>query len=308
MGLAMQNASSFLRRWKIRVEDLPRFVRSLAPTETLLLVGSVPEGLANPLSDVDLSIIGDRELDDGIVVNEASFQELSINLEDGPEINVNYWRAKDLEDLEERLKHTFALINEPALVTADAKLRKIERFDFTELLILHRIRVGIVLANAEICESWRQRLQSDQLPTYVILHGLSNHNIYREDTIAQVRYGDSLSALGMLRMMMDHLATAVLASVGETNPYPKWRVRLLNWYRGDLGNETVEQFMHFLFPDRNVNAEDLVREALKFADREIVAIATRCPQTIAAMLTMDKLFVFVKQSDEILPQERLLPR
>lgn len=308
MGLAIQNASRFLRRWKIRVEDLPRFVRPLDPAETLMLVGSVPEGLANPLSDVDLSFIGDRELDQGVVVNEASFQELSINLEDGPEINVNYWRAKDLEELEERLKQTFVLINDPALVAAEAKLRKLERFDFTELLILHRIRVGIALANPEICERWRERLQLDQLPTYVILHGLSNHNIYREDVIAQVRYGDSLSALAMLRIMIDHLATAVLASVGETNPYPKWRVRLLNWYRGDLGDETVEQFMRFLFPERSTDASATVRDALEFADREMVAIATRCPQTIAALVTLDKLFVFVKQSDEIRPQERSLPQ
>ena len=308
MGLAEQNASRFLRRWKIRVEDLPHFARPLDPTETLLLVGSVPEGLANPLSDVDLSIIGDRELDDGVVVHEANFQELSINLEDGPEINVNYWRAKDLEQLEARLKRTFTLINDPSLIDGQAKLQRIERFDFTELLILHRIRVGLVLANPDVCERWRQRLLLDQLPTYSILHGLSNHNIYREDVIAQVRYGDPTTALAMLHIMTDHLAGAVLASLGETNPYPKWRVRLLKWYQGDLGNESVEQFMRFLFPERGADASEMVREALEFADKEIALIATRCPQTIAPMLTLDKLFVFVKKSDEIRPQEHTAPR
>ncbi len=308
MGLATQNASSLLKRWKMRVEDLTGYVRPLDATETLMLVGSVPEGLANPLSDVDVFIIGDRELDEGVVVNESDFQEVSINLCDGPEINVGYWRSKDLEQLEGRLRETFTLLRDPSLVGGPSKLKKIERFDFNELLILHRIRTGVVLANPENAERWRQRLFLDQLPLYVILHGLANHNIYREDAIAQVRYGDNLSALGMLRIMTDHLASAVLASVGETNPYPKWRVRLLNWYKGDLGDETVEKLMRFLFPDPKSDASEAVREALEFADFAIQGIALRCPQIISAMLAMNNLFTFVKQADEIFPQERSVTR
>jgi hypothetical protein len=130
------------------------------------------------------------------------------------------------------------------------------------------------------------------------------HNIYREDAIAQVRYGDNLTALGMLRIMMDHLASAMLASVGETHPYPKWRVRLLNWYKGDLGDETVEKVIRYLFPDPKSDASETVREALEFADAAISEIALRCPQVISAMLALDNLFIFVKQPDEISQAER----
>jgi len=305
MALAKQNASSFLKRWNMRVEDLAGYVRPLDDTETLLLVGSVPEGLANPLSDVDLFIIGDRELDEGVVINESDFQEMSINVTNGPEINVEYWHSKDLEQLERRLDNVFTLLRDPSLVGGVSKLKRIERFDDTELLILHRIRMGLVLANAENAEKWRQRLFLDQLPLYVILHGLGTHNIYREDAIAQIRYGDSLTALAMLRITMDHLASAVLASVGETHPYPKWRVRLLNWYKGDLGDETVEKLIGYLFPDPKSNASETVREALEFADAAIAGIASRCPQIISAMLAMSNLFTFVKQPDELSQQETL---
>ncbi|HSE18451.1 MAG TPA: hypothetical protein VLB46_15465 [Pyrinomonadaceae bacterium] len=299
MGLAKQNASSFLKRWDMRVEDLTRFVRPLDATETLLLVGSVPEGLANLLSDVDLYIIGGGELEEGVVVNESDFQAMSINLTDMPEINVEYWRAKSLERLEERLTNIVTLLRDPSLVGGPAKLKKIERFDDSELLILHRIRSGLVLANPENAEHWRQRLFLDQLPLYLILHGLGMHNVFREDAIAQVRYGDNLTALVMLRIMMDHLASSMLASVGETHPYPKWRVRLLNWYRGDLGEETVDKVLRYLFPDPQADASQVVREALEFADAAIAEIAMRCPQAISAMLALNNLFIFVKQPDEV---------
>jgi hypothetical protein len=308
MGLATQNASSFLKRWNLRVEDLTKYVRPLDATETLLLVGSVPEGLANPLSDVDLFIIGERDLDEGVVVNESSRQEMSINSTDVPEINIEYWHAKDLEQLERRLTNVFLLLNDPSLVGGPSKLKKIERFDDPELFILHRIRTGIVLANPEKAESWRQRLSLDKLPLYLVLHGLGTHNILREDAIAQVRYGDNLSALGMLRLAMDHLSSAVLASVGETNPYSKWRVRLLNWYKGDLGEETVTNLLHSLFPDPHSDASETVREALEFADTVITGIASRCPQIISAMLAMNNLFTFVKHPDEMSQPERAATR
>jgi predicted nucleotidyltransferase len=308
MGVALQNASSFLKRWNMRVEDLTRYVRPLDPTETLVLVGSVPEGLANPLSDVDMFIIGDRKFDEGIVVNESDFQEMSINTADAPEINVEYWHSNDLEKLEKRMANLFSLLRDPSLVGGPSKLKKVERFDFSELLIMHRIRTGIVLANPGIAESWRERLYLDQLPLYIILHGLGTHNIYREDTIAQVRYGDNLSALGMLHIMMDHLASAILASVGETNPYPKWRMRLLNWYKGDLGEETIENFVRYMFPNPKEPASETVRGAFKFADSAVAGIASRCPQAISAMLEMNNLFTILKQPDEISQQERSAKR
>jgi hypothetical protein len=288
----------------MRVEDLSGYVRPLDATETLLLVGSVPEGLANPLSDIDLFIIGERHFEEGVVVNESSRQEMSINSPDTPEVNVEYWHSHDLEQLERRLTNVFTLLRDPSLVGGPSKLKKVERFDDPELFILHRIRTGIVLANPENAERWRQRLSLDQLPLYLILHGVGTHNILREDAIAQVRYGDNLSALGMLRLSMDHLASAVLASVGETNPYSKWRVRLLNWYKGDLGAETVEKLLQHLFPDPKSDASETVREALEFADMAVAGIASRCPQIISAMLAMSNLFTFVKQPDEMSEQER----
>ena len=287
----------------MRVDDLIGYVRPLDETETLLLVGSVPEGLANPISDIDLVIIGNRELDEGVIVSDSNYQEMNINMIDRPEINVEYWPSNELEIIERRLANVFELMDDLSQIKGSSKLQ-IERFHDDELAILHRIRVGLVLVNPEVAEGWRKRLFLDQLDLYLILHGLGTHNIYREDAIAQVRYGDNLSALRMLTIMTDFLAIAALASVGETHPYLKWRVRLLNWYKADLGEETVEKFIRYIFPDPKADAAQTVREALEFADSVIAAIASRRPQIISAMLAMNDLFTYVKQPDEVSEQER----
>src|ERR1044071_2250309 len=108
-------ATEFLSRWNIRLEDLVRYVRPLEPSETLLLVGSITDGLANPLSDLALVIIGDSDLNEGVLIKETGCAEPATNLPDGPEINVEYWRAADLERSEQRLTGIFALLKDPSV-------------------------------------------------------------------------------------------------------------------------------------------------------------------------------------------------
>ena len=304
MQTSEEMATEFLSRWNIRLEDLAGFVRPLESSETLLLVGSTTEGLANPLSDVDLVIIGESDFDKGVVIKETEYTEWATNLPDGPEINVEYWRASDLEQMQQRLTNIFTLLQDPSVLQGPSKLKQLERFSDSELRLLHRIRVGAVLVNPENAEGWRQRLMLDHLPYYLILHAMSYHNLYREDTVAQVRYGDPLSALYMLRYTMDYFAGSMLASVGETNTYSKWRVRLLDRHKEALGAESVETITRYLFPDPKQDAAETVREALGYADATLNEILTRCPEIVPAMMAMSELFPFVMQVDEEPKQER----
>jgi Nucleotidyltransferase domain len=297
-------AGEFLAQWGISLGDLAGYVGTVSDSETLLLVGSITEGLANPLSDIDLLIVGDGGFDAGLVINETEFREWASNLPYGPELNIEYWRTEDLEKIGQRLNDSFALMQDPSQIHGPSKLKKLERFSETELRLLHRLRTGVALANIEAAESWRRRLLLNQLPQYLIVHSLSYHNIFREDTIAQSRYGDHLSALYMLRFTMDYLASAMLASVGETNPYPKWRIRLLDRYKGPLGESRVRALSNYLFPHPGRETDAAVRETLGFADASIGEILIRCPQIVPVWLEMGNLFPFVKQVDEVFRQER----
>jgi hypothetical protein len=85
-------------------------------------------------------------------------------------------------------------------------------------------------------------------------------------------------------------------------------MRLLNWYKGDLGEETIENFVRYMFPNPKEPASETVRGAFKFADSAVAGIASRCPQVISAMLEMNNLFTILKQPDEISQQERSAKR
>jgi hypothetical protein len=166
-------------------------------------------------------------------------------------------------------------------------------------MLLHRIRAGLALANPEVAEHWRKRLRLELLPDYFIIMHLGHHYGYREDAIAQVQYGDRLAALNVMRMSMDSLAAAMLASVGATNPYTKWRTRLLEQNKEALGAAEVDKLMGFLFPDINADAATVVREAAAFADDAIAEAITRRPQLVPVLLKLEDQISFVRGFSEI---------
>jgi hypothetical protein len=282
-----------LSRWNLGFEDLVKSVRPLTASETLFLVGSVPEGLSDPLSDIDLVVIGDNDLGHGVVVHTQECEESVTRLPSGQEVNFEYWNSKNLEGLVQRLNASMETLDNAS------NLDKLFRFGDRELMLLHRIRVGVVLANPAVGEQWRQRLRLERLPDYFIIMNLGHHYGYREDAIAQVRYGDRLAALNVMRMAMDTLAGAMLASVGATNPYTKWRTRLLDMNKETLGASEVDTLMGYLFPDINADAASVVREAAAFADFAIGELIGRRPQLISVLLQLEEQVSFVRRFSEI---------
>ncbi|HRC84796.1 MAG TPA: nucleotidyltransferase domain-containing protein [Thermoanaerobaculia bacterium] len=280
-------AADFLARWGLTFNDLALQVGPLADSETLLLVGSIAEGLANPLSDIDLMILGDGTLRQGVLINEAEFEQSVRRLDGGEELNVEYWRSDDVARIGDRLREVVTVIQDPA------RFVKLETFSEMELRFLHRMHTGIPLVNADNAERWRSQLGLGGLRDYLVLHWLTLHYTYREDTIAQVQYGDSLTALTTLRMAMDALAAAALATVGETHFHPKWRPRLLERQRDALGAEIVDPLVASLFPALASDAGRLAREALGFADGVIQMLIGRSMHLVPAMLELNKLISFV---------------
>lgn len=293
MEAAARYSLDRLASWNLNFDDIIKCFRPLTPSETAFLVGSVPEGLSDPLSDIDLIVIADNDLGHEVVVQTPECEESVARLPSGQEVNFEYWNSEDLENFVQRLNASMDTLDDPS------KLNKLFRFGDRELMLLHRIRAGLALANPEVAEHWRKRLRLELLPDYFIIMHLGHHYGYREDAIAQVQYGDRLAALNVMRMSMDNLAAAMLCSVGATNPYTKWRTRLLEQHKEELGPAEVDTLMGFLFPDINADAATVVREAAAFADEAIGAAIMRRPQLIPVLMKLEDQISFVRRFSEI---------
>jgi hypothetical protein len=287
-----QAATEFLSNWNLRLEDLVGYIRSPQPTETVLLVGSIVEDLANPLSDIDLLLIGDGDLGEGFIQWEIESEEMVIRLPSGHEMNLEYWHTSALAQLRERLNNNLDLIG------SSLPRRGLSRLSEAELRLLHRLRCGVGLVNQEVTDYWRAQLRVEELPLYLILSALALHFAIREDAIAQVRYGgDTLTSLTMLRLAADYMAAAMIASTGETNHSRKWRPRLLMRHRDVLGEERVAELQRYLFPNPQEDAAVALGEALKLFDTSILEIIGRYPSALPVMLELDDQVSFVKDLD-----------
>src|SRR3982750_1647812 len=113
MQTSLEYATEFLSRWHLRPDDLLTHIRPLRPTETVLLVGSIADGLANELSDIDLLIIGDGKLSEEFIQRDATSDESAVRLPGGQEINFEYWHTVNIEELRQRMTPNFELMNNP---------------------------------------------------------------------------------------------------------------------------------------------------------------------------------------------------
>jgi hypothetical protein len=269
------SAQAFLAKWGVSFDDLLAQVRPVDASETMWLVGSIADGLATSFSDINLLIIGDRGLDATLVFGESGFEQSVARLPRGQRIKTEYWRAEDVEQLQRRLAAVMHALY------GTAPLAQVEAFSDLELRLLHRMRTGLVLANAARATQWRREMQVDSLPDYLLVHWVASHHALREDAWGQAREGDRLSAWWMARAALDYLAAAMLASVGETNPYPKWRLRLLQRNREVLGPPAVERITGLLFPDARADLVAHLHELTAFAgevlERTLARHAARGP-------------------------------
>jgi len=276
----------YLARYDLRLDDVSQLIRPVGPAETLLLVGSVPEGLANEESDLDLILIGEGVLEDGLVLTIEEFENSTVRLPSGLDLNCELLRPAALRATASRFAPTFDAIRQPESVS------QILLATDHELRTLHRLRSGVALANPKVAEAWRQELRLDELPGYVVLFALAHHLEYREDAIAQAKLGDARTAVLMLRLSMDYLAFALLGSVDETNQHPKWRVRLLERQRAVLGDDVVERCIAALFPKPQDDPRGATQEAIAFADAVIQGILERHPELLKASLELNQRFQF----------------
>lgn len=278
-----ERSIGFLAAWDLTLEELAGHVE-VPPTGTVLLAGSIPAGLATEDSDIDLLAIGGGSVGHAGVVHDSNCVVSSRRFRKTLKLNIEVWPQHQVDAVRDRFLTCVDMLTGPSstdtLVTLNA----------SELRVLHRLRTGVPIVNPERCEEIREEFSIRYLPLQRIASTLANAYNAREDAIAQLRIGEPISALWMLRLAVHYLAQAVLASFGETAPSPKWIPRLLDGHRDDLGDEVVDDFIRFLFPEAGCDADQLMREALDFADRVVKETVRSTPEIHSLMRYMIERF------------------
>jgi hypothetical protein len=264
-----ERALQFLANWQISFDDLVNFVRPLLRSETLVLVGSVSDGLANPLSDIDLVLIGDKGLDQGLVLRETEC-EAGVQQLRGHEVHVECWQRTDLDRIGEKVRCALAQPRH------SASFYKLEQLSKMQLRLVHRLRTGLVLVNVENVPSWSQSMELGSAPEYLTRYWLNQFYSFRAAAAAQLRHGDPSSISYILRLTISSLAGAVLASFGITNTYAKWRPLLLQRNEQVLGKELSQKLLQYLFLKVTDDAS-VGDAALSFADGVVEEIFDRYP-------------------------------
>jgi hypothetical protein len=165
---------------------------------------------------------------------------------------------------------------------------RIRVFGESDLRTLHQIRTGICLRQPEVTAMWRTRLCCDSLPYYMMTFSISEHFSRREDAIGEAREGRTQSAAWVLCEAMSHLASALLASVDESYPSPKWRVRLLQMRRTEIGTDLADELAERLTVPRWDDFDAYLRDAIEFADTVVSSILIHCPELLPVLLELQK--------------------
>ena len=293
--MSLNDLSDALAPLGVDLDDLRAAIPNGDDAECVFLVGSLAERLSTKCSDIDLIVVERAEPlpRGGTWFREGAYDGSLNRLPSGHELQIDYWSQSKLLDFGERLGAMLRGITTPDSV------KKIERFSEVEMNMFHRIRVGVPIVRPEAAAGVRGRMLSDFFPDYKVLWSIMLHSSFREDAVAHVDVGDQLSALTMIRLSADQVAGAALASVGETNMYPKWRPRLLSRNVDDLGKDTVERLLEFLFPSRDQDAETSLQEFETTADEVIDQVLQRRPPLRSAVAELNSRVKFVRYLHEL---------
>jgi hypothetical protein len=275
---AVELARKHLSSIGLSIEDLAKLVPDLQQGETLLLVGSVPEGLSTAASDIDLLRIG-HSRGRGFVRPFSAGTESAWRLSSGATINIEAWNLNDVEALGRRVLEGFRAID--GELDNDGLESHIQHYNAAESLFLHRCSTGVILAGEALALKLRRDYRIGEISLQFLMYSFLAYSSAIEKASRQAALGADLSALWMATQAMDHMALTMLASVGESNPHCRWRVRLLERSSEALGPERVDRLFDFLFPARGTNAQRLIAAAKEFGRAEVGRIIARMPKNIA---------------------------
>ncbi|WP_406863827.1 hypothetical protein ABZO31_26680 [Streptomyces sp. HUAS MG47] len=187
----------------------------------LFVAGSVVDGLANRNSDLDVYFLGGDAAP--VVGSDTTVRKGeksgTVAVLDGREISLSVLEPSGIEELARSFRECLTALS------ADSGIVQLESQN--DLKVLHRLRTGVPLRGGERLEQLRRSTGTDRLAEYhVNVQAVAAVNRLT-DVEGELAEGNDASASWMFREAVAHVARLVLALDGETNPAPKWLVRLL---------------------------------------------------------------------------------
>jgi hypothetical protein len=275
---ARTNASDFLAQRRLSLDDVVALIGPVDPAHAVLLGGSVPEGLANAESDIDVMIIGDHRLEVAeTIICDAASAAVTQKAGEGGKLATEVVQPRHLEGIATRMRATLEALDRPETA------KQVYIFGEDDLRTLHRVRTGVRLCHEAAAAGWYERLGCARLPDYLTLLFIGFHFSHREDAIGEANAGHHASAIWMMRESLGYLAAAFLASLGETNPNNKWRLRLLERHRAELPR--ADEIFAFLLGTRPIASVDraALKQLITLSDFLLVSVMQNRPAVVASL-------------------------
>lgn len=239
----------------------------IAKDDFVYLSGSLVEGLGNAWSDIDVYVVSDlKPVGDSITAEGAA--AVSNHLLESRRIDYEYWPPAYLDELATRL----------------ANLRPGQRvtgvLSLVDEVFLHRLLIGLPLSNEGALARAQSRIRKDDFALYLSKKAIEATNGIFEDVGGMIESGDVEAGLFRCRDLLAAALDAFVHSRGQTNPNPKWRIKVAaRVFEGapDLAASLYDPYWKLAFPhaqalrrDRQA-ALEYMRAVLVHSERLVAA-------------------------------------
>jgi len=181
--------------------------------DIVYLSGSLIEGMGNHRSDLDVYCL---LADPSARPAEATFGDVAIRLIEGLAVDIEMPPLAKVRDLMNRLAGFPSHTARDGRVSATA-------FSPGEIKLLHNLGVGRPLRGRERFEALRATLDPRALSRIGFDYASAYLDLLHADILGMIEVEQFEGARHLLRAYRMHLAGALLAACGETNPAEKWR-------------------------------------------------------------------------------------
>jgi hypothetical protein len=268
--------------------DVGSLVAAVRPSDTLLAVGSLVNGLGSSSTELDLLLLGTGAPSKGVSATVSSMSSSYYRVASGRTVKVRFCSDDELYRIAETVDHFSQALIEPS---AWANL---PHLDEPTQVLLHELRNGIVLTNASIAQSWRETLRVDELHLYVATLHLLRYAARRRSVFQQLQDGDPENARWMLVECLEAILAGALAAAGETNPRRRWHLRLARRLDAGFQAAGVARVIDMIRMWPSDDTGEAVAAGLAVADELRDQVLHRCPQ-----LSMLK---FLRNEEQPCPQ------
>ena len=229
---------------------------------SVYLSGSLVEGYGNSGSDIDVFVLTNDKPKGQLIIDKKRFA-ISIHFIDTRRVDFEYWPAPRVLEIADRLRQIKPGTDFVA-----------EKLDPVEELFIHRLKIGIPLWNSAKFADWQAKFDFSLFQKYLVQQAVHRIDGALEDLCGMLSDNDLDVALFRARDLVNLTIDAYCHYAGNTNPLPKWRVKILESFATDqFGDEVRSKFWQFQFPDvENLRTDSTagaayIESCIEFANR-----------------------------------------